>query len=105
MPITKTIIAAGFAVLLGSVTTFSASAVAQDSGARKVEQYTCKDIMRESGSTRDTAIAFLHGFLLGKSGSDGFDLEALTKQTDAFIDHCLDNPAQKAMDAMMKVKS
>ncbi len=61
--------------------------------------------MRENGSARDTSIAFLHGFLLGKSGADEFDLEILTKQTDAFIDHCLDNPAQKAMDAMMKVKS
>lgn len=103
MPITKTIILASYAVLLGSAMTLSA--VAQDEGARKVEQYTCKDVMRESGTTRDTAIAFLHGFLLGKSGSDGFNLEALTKQTDAFIDHCLDNPAQKAKDAMMKVKS
>ena len=103
MPITKTIIVASYAVLLGSAMTLPA--VAQDAGARKVEQYTCKDVMRESGSTRDTAIAFLHGFLLGKSGSDGFNLDALTKQTDAFIGHCLDNPAQKAMDAMMKVKS
>lgn len=103
MRITKIIIVAGYAVFLGSAITLSAAA--QDAGARKVEQYTCKDVMRESGSARDTAIAFLHGFLLGKSGSDGFNLDALTKQTDAFIDHCLDNPADKAMDVMMKMKS
>lgn len=93
------------AVMLASGTTATLPAAAQDTGARTVEQYTCKDVMRESGSSRETAIAFLHGFLLGKSGSNEFNLEALAKQTDAFIDQCLDNPVEKAMDAMMKVKS
>jgi hypothetical protein len=50
-------------------------------------------------------IAFLHGFLLGKSGSSKFDVEVLTKQTDAFIDRCLSNPDEKASDAMLKVKN
>ena len=51
-----------------------------------------------------SAIAFLHGYLLGKSGESGFNLESLTKQTDAFINHCLDNPNDTAVDAMMKAK-
>jgi hypothetical protein len=93
------------ALILASGATATLPAAAQDTGARTVEQYTCKDVMRDSGSARDTAIAFLHGFLLGKSGSNEFNLETLTKQTDAFIDQCLDNPAEKAMDAMMNVKS
>ena len=80
------------------------SAGAQETSDRKVEQYACKDVMRESGTSRDTAIAFLHGYMLGKSGESGFNLDSLTKQTDAFIDHCLDNPNDKAMDAMMKAK-
>jgi len=81
------------------------NAAAQNANDRKVEDYTCKDIMREGGTSRDTAIAFLHGFLLGKAGQSTFNLEMLTKQTDAFIDQCLDNPSDKAMDAMIKTKS
>jgi hypothetical protein len=75
-----------------------------DSGDRSVEQYACKDVMRESGGNRDVAIAFLHGFLLGKSGGSGFNVETLRKETDAFIERCLDNPALKAIDAMTAAK-
>jgi HdeA/HdeB family len=82
----------------------STAAVAQDAGDRSVEQYTCKEIMRESGRNRDVAIAFLHGYLVGKSGTSKFNLETLHKQTDSFIDQCLDNPNAKAEDIMMKIK-
>jgi hypothetical protein len=71
---------------------------------RTVEQYGCKDVMRERGPDRDVAIAFLHGFLLGKSGTNKFDLEILHKQSDAFIERCLENPAEPALEAMIKVK-
>ena len=78
---------------------------AQDTNDRTIEQYACKDILRESGSNRDVAIAFLHGFLLGKSNGSKFNLDTLKKQTDSFLDRCLDNPHDKAIDTMMKVKS
>jgi len=90
------------AAIFGAVTS---SATAQDSGAdRTVDQYTCKDILRENGAPREVAVAFLHGYLLGKGGGTKFNIEALLKQTDAFIDHCLDNSKDKAIDAMMKAK-
>lgn len=96
-------------ILVGSVLVFGALDMApvpaQDANERTIEQYACKDILRESGSNRDVAIAFLHGFLLGKSGNSKFNLETLKKQTDAFLEHCLENPHDKAVDAMMKVKS
>ena len=79
--------------------------LAQDTNQRTIDQYACKDILRESGSNRDVAIAFLHGFLLGKSGATTFNLETLKKQTDAFLERCLDNPHDKAVDTMMTVKS
>jgi hypothetical protein len=82
----------------------SAAAVGQDKAERKIEQYTCKDIMRESGSNREVAIAFLHGYLLGKSGSSKFNLDTLLKQTDEFVDRCLDNPKERAVDMMISVK-
>jgi hypothetical protein len=77
---------------------------AQQARNRTVEQYTCKDVMREHGAERDVAIAFLHGFILGKSGSSGFDLDRLHKQSSDFIERCLDNPGERALDAMTKVK-
>jgi len=92
-------LASVFVGALGFVT-----ASAQDAADRAIEQYSCKDILRESGSNREVAIAFLHGFLLGKSGSTKFNIGALTKQTDEFIERCLDNPAEKAVDVMIKVK-
>jgi hypothetical protein len=79
------------------------SAAAQER-IRTVEQYACKDVMRERGADRDVAIAFVHGFLLGKSGQTRFDLEKLHKESDAFIERCLENPAEPALEAMIKVK-
>ena len=81
------------------------AAWAQDSKDRTVEQYTCKDVMRESGPNRDVAIAFLHGYLLGKSGSSKFNVDTLRQQSDAFIERCLGNPGEKAVDAAAKIRS
>ena len=81
------------------------TAHAQSDDKRTVEQFTCKDLMHEGGQTRDTAIAFLHGFILGKSGGSEFNVEKLSAKTDAFIDRCLDNPKDNALDTMMKVKA
>ncbi|MET0278544.1 MAG: HdeA/HdeB family chaperone [Pseudorhodoplanes sp.] len=80
------------------------AANAQDNGDRTIEQYSCKDVMRESGTNRDVAIAFLHGFLIGKAGGERFNVETLRKQTDAFIERCLDNPGVKAVEVMTQVK-
>jgi len=77
---------------------------AQEPGDRTIEQYKCKDVMRESGANRDVAIAFLHGFLTGKSASSKFNVDAIHKQTNAFIERCLDNPNETALDAMLSVK-
>jgi HdeA/HdeB family len=96
-------------ILVASVAILSAidmaPVLAQDATERTIDQYACKDILRESGSNRDVAIAFLHGLLLGKSGGAKFNLDALKKETDAFLERCLDNPHDKAVDVMMKVKS
>jgi hypothetical protein len=73
--------------------------------SRTIEQYSCKDVMRENGTNRDVAIAFLHGFLLGKSSGSKFDLDKLHDQTNEFIERCLDNPTENAVEVMSKVKS
>jgi len=82
----------------------ASSVWAQEDKNRTVDQYKCRDVMREAGPDRNIAIAFLHGFLLGKSGSQSFNLDTLHRQTEAFIDHCLSNPDGRALDSMMAVK-
>ena len=77
---------------------------AQPQPERAVEQFSCKEVMHETGADRDVAIAFLHGYLLGKSGSSKFNLDVLRKQTDDFVDRCLNNPTEKALDSMISVK-
>ena len=78
--------------------------MAQEQRQRAVEDYLCRDVMRESGANRDIALAFLHGFLLGRSGSSQFERETFRAQTEAFIERCLSNPTEKAVDAMVAVK-
>jgi hypothetical protein len=95
----RLICAAGLALLVAG----SPAAQAQDNKDRRVEQYECRDIMRDSGANRDVSIAFLHGFLLGKSASSSFNLDKIKQQTDAFIERCLSNPTEKALDAMTVV--
>ena len=92
------------AALAASCAALSFTATAQDSKDRTVEQYECRDVMRDSGPDRDVAIAFLHGFLLGKSGSSQFNVGKLKQETDAFIERCLNNPTEKAVDAMIVSK-
>lgn len=97
---TKTAIGSAFMLVIGGLN----ASFAQNKGDRSVEQYTCKDIMRDSGPSRDVAIAFIHAYLLGKSNATTFNPDKLHEQTEAFINRCLDNPNEKALDAMMKVK-
>ena len=92
------------AAIMSAAMVITAAGHAQETGDRTIEQFACKDVMRDSGSNRDVAIAFLHGYLLGKSGRSKFNLDTLRKQSDLFIDRCLDNPNEKAADAMAKVK-
>jgi len=72
---------------------------AQDN-VREVASYQCRDVMRMSGKDRDIALAFLHGYVLGTKGETSFDPEALRAATDLFIEYCLSNPDDVALDAM-----
>ena len=82
-----------------------APAFSQAASEREIERFTCKDVMREPNTSREVAIAFLHGYLLGKSGASKFDVDLFKAQTDSFIDQCLDRPAEKAVDVMVKLKA
>ena len=92
------------AVMLSAALLPAAPAASQTATDRAVELFTCKDVMREPNTSREVAIAFLHGWLLGKSGGSRFNVEVLEKQTSAFIEQCLDNPQSRAADVMAKLK-
>jgi hypothetical protein len=67
-----------------------------------IETYTCRDLLRETGSERDVAIAFMHGYVLGRTNAAKFDVETLRKQSAAFVERCLDDPKQPALETMHK---
>jgi hypothetical protein len=91
------VVAAGALAFLAPSTVF-----AQSASDRSLDQFTCKQIMREPPAVREATVAFMHGYLLGKSNSVKFNVEKILKHTDSFIDSCLDNPGAKALDIMMK---
>ncbi len=89
-----------YATVVGIAFSFlSFSAVAQEED--DLNSLICKDVMILSGSDRDTTIAFIHGYLLGKSGSSKVDdLDKLTDTTEAFLNKTLDEPNAKAVATM-----
>lgn len=91
-------------VILAGLALAPLPARAADPEIRNVQDFSCKDVLRESGTSREIAIAFLHGYTLAKSGNSKVDIESMAQQTDAFIDACLDKGSQKALDVMVSVK-
>lgn len=81
-----------------------ALAAAQTRTDRSVALFSCKDVMREPSTGREVAIAFLHGYFLAKAGGEVFNVEALERQTNAFIEECLNSPQKRAIDVMEKIK-
>lgn len=55
---------------------------AQNATDNSIDQFTCKQVMQEPAAARETSIAFLHGYLLGKSNSVKFNVEVLLKRTE-----------------------
>jgi hypothetical protein len=91
----------GILALLGA----ASPTAAEQAGERRVDQFLCKDLMRDSGTDRDVAVAFLHGYLLGRGAGAAFNLSQLRRESDAFIERCLDRPGEAAVEAMQQVKA
>ena len=79
-------------------------ALAEEPPTQKdLKEFICKDVMRLSGSERENSLALVHGYRLGKMGTTEYDIEALSDLTDRFIDYCLDNPNDKALETFEKL--
>ena len=81
----------------------SAKAAAKSDQSDDLERYLCKDVMRMTGEDRIIATAFLHGYTLGKKSSTKYVPAELSKITDSFVEHCLSNPNDKALQAFTKL--
>jgi hypothetical protein len=81
----------------------SAVLAEEPSSKKDLNDFVCKDVMRLSGSERENALALVHGYRLGKMGTTQYEIEALADLTDRFIDHCLDNPNEKALATFEKL--
>ena len=68
-----------------------------------LENFLCKDVMRMSGEDRVIATSVLHGYTLGKKGTTKYVVADLSKITDSFVEHCLNNPNDKALQAFAKL--
>jgi hypothetical protein len=94
------------AALAAAPLLYPAAAMAEGEAPKEtmvdMTSYTCKDIVRFSGEERTVALAVLNGYALGKKGITTFDSEKLGKATNDFIEHCLDNPSDKALEAFAK---
>ena len=60
----------------------------------------CKDLMRYSGEDRVIALAFAHGYWLGKKGTTIYNPTKLGEASDELIETCLDNPNAKALKTL-----
>ena len=82
---------------------FQSVSAAEKAAMNDLNDYLCKDVMRLSGVDREISIALVHGYRLGKKGTTDFDTQALSEITDEYMEHCLDNPNDKALAAFEKI--
>ena len=68
-----------------------------------LDNFLCKDVMRMSGEDRTIATSVLHGYTLGRKNTTKYVSADLYKITDAFVEHCLSNPNDKALQAFTKI--
>ena len=68
-----------------------------------LDSFLCKDIMRMSGDDRVIATSVLHGYTLGRKSTTKYVVAELSTITDSFIEHCLNNPNDKALQAFTKL--
>ena len=78
-------------------------AAAKSDQGDDLERYLCKDVMRMTGDDRMIATAFLQGYTMGKKNATKYVPAELSKIADAFVEHCLSNPNDKALQAFTKL--
>ena len=93
-------LSAGLVAMICAMGLSSVQPVQAQESTRDINTIVCRDVVRMSGDDRDIAMAFLHGYVLGTSGSNEFEVEVLYAASDNLIEHCLDNPDDIAVDVL-----
>ena len=96
-------LAAPLLLVAGQGAAQSAKAPAKSDQADDLDRFLCKDVMRMSGEDRVIAISVLHGYTLGRKNATKYVPAELAKMSDSFVEHCLNNPNDKALQAFTKL--
>jgi len=100
MTYTRTLLAA---VAISAAT--SGGAFAQDQNLTlQMNEFTCKDMLIRSGFERDFTMAYMHGFMSGKVNETEFDVEKLTRATDAVLEYCISKPDATILSAFEEAR-
>ena len=89
--------------MMGLLAVAAPTMAADEPATKDLNDFSCKDVMILSGADRDISIAFVHGYMLGKVKTTKYEIDKLANITDAFLDYCLDHPAEKALASFEKV--
>jgi hypothetical protein len=104
IPMTKSLRNLMTAAMASALFVGGSVALAEEPSTQKdLSAFLCKDVMRLSGSERESALALVHGYRLGKMNTTKYEIEALSDLTDRFIDYCLENPNEKALASFEKL--
>lgn len=93
-------------VLLTGLTPFllmSTNVFSEEAAETDMNSYLCKDIMRMSEDHRNVILGLLHGYQLRAAKKQSFNSTELSKVSTDFIEHCLDNPHDKAFESFKKI--
>ena len=63
----------------------------------KIDEMTCREMLKMGGSERDFTMIFLHGFMSGKKSELLFEPGPLADATDKVLDSCINDPNQKLL--------
>ena len=73
---------------------------AEEDETADIGKLTCREVVLQTGSDRPTTIAFLHGFLLGKSGGTVINVDKMVEATESMLESCIDEPSAIAIDVL-----
>lgn len=78
----------------------TASAQAQDDTSFDIKKVDCGDAMILSRIDRETTLAFMHCYIVGKDGASGTDAEKMANSTDGFLAQCVEKPNAHVLEVM-----
>ena len=89
---------------IGSAVAAEEAAAKKMDATYKIDEMTCREMLKMGGDARDFTLIFMHGFMSGKKSELLFDPVPLTEATDKVIDGCIDNPNHKLLQVFEKAR-